>query len=103
APVHAYALEGLGTLRTRFDRSRARGLSRFVGRDDEMHVLQSALARAQQGDGQANGEPWRSGRHSNPCGSGAILRPYASTRRCVPTLVPTRRRALTTASRPPTA
>ena len=52
APVHAYALEGLGTLRTRFDRSRARGLSRFVGRDDEMHVLQSALARAQQADGQ---------------------------------------------------
>jgi len=52
APVHAYALEGLGKLRTRFDRSRARGLSRFVGRDDEMHVLQSALARAQLGEGQ---------------------------------------------------
>jgi class 3 adenylate cyclase len=30
APVHAYVLEGLGRLRTRFDRSRARGLSRFV-------------------------------------------------------------------------
>ena len=27
APVHAYALEGLGRLRTRFDRARARGLS----------------------------------------------------------------------------
>src|SRR5207253_11062708 len=26
APVHAYALEGLGRLRTRFDRARARGL-----------------------------------------------------------------------------
>src|SRR5437867_7661444 len=52
APVHAYALEGLGRLRTRFDRSRARGLSRFVGRDDEMRVLESALARAEHGEGQ---------------------------------------------------
>jgi class 3 adenylate cyclase len=52
APVHAYALEGLGKLRSRFDRSRARGLSRFVGRDDEMRLLESALARAEQGAGQ---------------------------------------------------
>src|SRR5437867_6346521 len=52
APVHSYALEGLGRLRTRFDRSRARGLSRFVGRDDEMRVLESALARAEHGEGQ---------------------------------------------------
>ncbi|MGH8675459.1 MAG: adenylate/guanylate cyclase domain-containing protein, partial [Burkholderiales bacterium] len=51
-PVHAYALEGLGRLRTRFDRSRARGLSRFVGRDDEMRALESALARAEHGEGQ---------------------------------------------------
>jgi class 3 adenylate cyclase len=52
APVHAYALDGLGRLRTRFDRSRARGLSRFVGRDDEMRVLAAALARAERGEGQ---------------------------------------------------
>jgi class 3 adenylate cyclase/tetratricopeptide (TPR) repeat protein len=52
APVHAYALEGLGRLRTGFDRSRARGLSRFVGRDDEMRRLASALARAERGEGQ---------------------------------------------------
>jgi class 3 adenylate cyclase/tetratricopeptide (TPR) repeat protein len=52
APVHAYALEGLGRLRTRFDRSRARGLSRFVGRDDEMRGLESALARTEHGEGQ---------------------------------------------------
>jgi class 3 adenylate cyclase/tetratricopeptide (TPR) repeat protein len=51
-PVHAYALEGIGRLRTRFDRSRARGLSRFVGRDDEMRVLEAALARAEHGEGQ---------------------------------------------------
>jgi class 3 adenylate cyclase/tetratricopeptide (TPR) repeat protein len=52
APVRAYALEGLGRLRTRFDRSRARGLSGFVGRDGEMRVLGSALARAERGEGQ---------------------------------------------------
>ncbi len=52
APVQAYALEGLGRLRTRFDRARARGLSRFVGRDDEMRLLESALARAERGEGQ---------------------------------------------------
>jgi class 3 adenylate cyclase len=52
APVRAYALEGPGRLRTRFDRARARGLSRFVGRDDEMLLLESALARAEQGQGQ---------------------------------------------------
>jgi len=51
-PVHVYALEGLGQLRTRFDRSRARGLSRFVGRDEEMSMLETALARADQGEGQ---------------------------------------------------
>jgi class 3 adenylate cyclase/tetratricopeptide (TPR) repeat protein len=51
-PVQAYALEGLGRLRTRFDRSRARGLSRFVGRDDEMRRLESALALSDRGQGQ---------------------------------------------------
>ncbi len=51
-PVQAYALEGLGRLRTRFDRARARGLSRFVGRADEMRLLESALARSEHGEGQ---------------------------------------------------
>jgi class 3 adenylate cyclase/tetratricopeptide (TPR) repeat protein len=51
-PVRAFALEGVGALRTRFDRSRARGLSRFVGRDDEMRVLEAALERADQSQGQ---------------------------------------------------
>ena len=31
APVRVFALLGVGELRTRFDRARARGLSRFVG------------------------------------------------------------------------
>jgi adenylate cyclase len=52
APVRAWALEGLGRLRTRFERARSRGLSRFVGRDDEMRLLESALARAERGEGQ---------------------------------------------------
>jgi class 3 adenylate cyclase/tetratricopeptide (TPR) repeat protein len=52
APLRVYALEGLGRLHTRFDRSRARGLSRFVGRDDEMRLLEEALVRAEHGEGQ---------------------------------------------------
>jgi predicted ATPase/class 3 adenylate cyclase len=53
--VRVYALEGVGRLRTRFDRSRVRGLSRFVGRDDEMHALESALARSARGEGRVIG------------------------------------------------
>ena len=55
ATVHAYALEGLSRFRTRFDRARARGLSRFVGRDREMAVLEAALERAHGGSGQVVG------------------------------------------------
>jgi len=54
-PVRVHELEGTGTLRTRLDRSQARGFSRFVGRADEMAVLESALARALEGDGQVVG------------------------------------------------
>ena len=35
-PLRVFELEGVGALRTRFDVSRARGFSRFVGRDAEM-------------------------------------------------------------------
>src|SRR5574341_2128816 len=41
APLHAYELQGVGALRTRLDLSRARGLSRFVGRDDEIAALET--------------------------------------------------------------
>src|SRR5207248_2862059 len=41
--MHVYELQGLGQMRTRLDVSRSRGFSRFVGRGDEMHVLESAL------------------------------------------------------------
>jgi class 3 adenylate cyclase/tetratricopeptide (TPR) repeat protein len=51
-PVRLFDLEAVGSLRTRFDRSRARGLSAFVGRDREMAALDAALERARSGSGQ---------------------------------------------------
>jgi class 3 adenylate cyclase/tetratricopeptide (TPR) repeat protein len=55
SPVRAYGLEGVGELRTRLDRSRSRGFSKFVGRGDEMASLETALERAVAGDGQVVG------------------------------------------------
>ncbi len=55
APLHVFELEGLGTARTRLDISRARGLSKFVGRADEMRQVEAALERALGGQGQVNG------------------------------------------------
>jgi class 3 adenylate cyclase len=54
-PVHAYELQGVGPMRTRLEISRARGFSRFVGRDEEMAALEAALARAGSGNGQLVG------------------------------------------------
>src|SRR5262249_48081997 len=54
-PVRIYELHEVGTWQTRFDLSRARGLSRFVGRDGEMEVLERALARVIAGEGQVVG------------------------------------------------
>ncbi len=54
-PVLVYELEGLGPIRTRLEASRARGFSRFVGRDEEMKALEAALARALEGAGQVVG------------------------------------------------
>ena len=48
-PLGLHELEGVGPFRTRLDRSRARGLSTFVGRDDEMATLESALDNAKAG------------------------------------------------------
>ncbi len=55
APVRVAELDGIGRMRTRLDRSRARGLSKFVGRDEEMERLEAALRRALAGDGQVLG------------------------------------------------
>ncbi|HXQ24177.1 MAG TPA: adenylate/guanylate cyclase domain-containing protein [Candidatus Acidoferrales bacterium] len=54
-PLRVYELQGVGQFRTRLDISRTRGFSRFVGRAEEMQVLESALARAQEGNPQIIG------------------------------------------------
>ncbi len=54
-PVRVFALEGPGEIRTRFEQARARGLTRFVGREADLAVLEQALAQAQAGNGQAVG------------------------------------------------
>ena len=54
-PVGVFELEGAGTSRTRLDVSRSHGLTRFVGRTDEMSILTTALARAKNGHGQVVG------------------------------------------------
>src|SRR6266542_2595730 len=51
-PVHVYELTGLGTLRTKLEVSRARGFSRFVGRDEETASLEAALGQALAGNAQ---------------------------------------------------
>jgi class 3 adenylate cyclase/tetratricopeptide (TPR) repeat protein len=54
-PVRVWDLRGVGEMRTRLDVSRARGFSRFVGRDAEMAGLESALEAAMAGNGQVVG------------------------------------------------
>jgi len=55
ALVEVFELEGVGTVRTRLDVSRARGFSRFVGRTDEMAAIEAALGHAIAGQGQVVG------------------------------------------------
>jgi len=54
-PVHVHRLNGLGAARTRFDISRARGLSRFVGRAADIRTLEDALEQTTAGNGQVVG------------------------------------------------
>jgi class 3 adenylate cyclase len=54
-PLRVHELQGIGRLRTRLDASHARGLSRFVGRGEEMQALEAALARAREGNTQVIG------------------------------------------------
>jgi class 3 adenylate cyclase/tetratricopeptide (TPR) repeat protein len=53
--VRVFELRGAGPLRTRFDVSRARGLTRFVGRDADLRTLEECLERVHQGNGQVVG------------------------------------------------
>jgi adenylate cyclase len=55
APQRVHDLEGLGSAQSRFELSRARGLSKFVGRGDELATLETALARAAAGQGSVIG------------------------------------------------
>jgi class 3 adenylate cyclase len=54
-PVRVHELAGIGSARSRLDRSRARGFSEFVGREAEMAALIDGLERARGGDGAALG------------------------------------------------
>ena len=60
-PVHVFELEGTGTVRTRIEASRLRGLTRFVGRQDEMATLEAALSRAREGQGAVVGVVGKAG------------------------------------------
>ncbi|MBW2444475.1 MAG: AAA family ATPase [Deltaproteobacteria bacterium] len=51
-PVRVHRLEDVGAVRTRLALSRARGFSSFVGREPELEMLEAALSRSVQGEGQ---------------------------------------------------
>jgi class 3 adenylate cyclase len=52
APVNVYEVLGPGPLRTHFELSTRRGLTRFVGRERELEQIRRALAEAISGRGQ---------------------------------------------------
>ncbi len=54
-PLRVLRLAGVGAARTRFDVSRSRGLSRFVGRANEVRTLEAALGAARAGSGAVVG------------------------------------------------
>ena len=54
-PLRVHELTGVGAARGRLDISRARGFSRFVGRGDEMKVLENAFEQAREGEAQVIG------------------------------------------------
>jgi class 3 adenylate cyclase len=54
-PLGVYELQGIGRLHTKIEASRARGFSKFVGRERDMAVLDDALERALAGNAQVVG------------------------------------------------
>jgi class 3 adenylate cyclase/tetratricopeptide (TPR) repeat protein len=54
-PVNVYEVTGLGSLRTRRQRSTGQGLSKFVGREREMAAMLRALEMVKMGQGQLVG------------------------------------------------
>src|SRR5207244_12837732 len=55
APLDVYELTGASPIRSRLHAAAARGLTRFVGRDPELHQLAVSLDRARGGAGQLVG------------------------------------------------
>jgi class 3 adenylate cyclase len=51
-PVPVFELRGLGVARTRLEAASLAGLTRFVGREHELHVLEERFADAEAGQGQ---------------------------------------------------
>src|SRR5437773_3412345 len=51
-PVEIFELVGAGSARTRLQAARARGMTRFVGRDVEMEQMRQAAEQARKGRGQ---------------------------------------------------
>ncbi len=54
-PLEVYEVTGVGQLRTRLQIAAQRGLTRFVGRQQELSQMQQALAHARAGRGQVIG------------------------------------------------
>lgn len=54
-PLQVFKLVGASELRTRFEVARAGDLTRLVGRESELQILETALERARQGNGQVLG------------------------------------------------
>ncbi|HEY2773885.1 MAG TPA: adenylate/guanylate cyclase domain-containing protein [Candidatus Binatia bacterium] len=54
-PMRVFELQGVGRHRTRLDVSRSRGLSRFVGRADEMKRLEAAIESTRAGNARVVG------------------------------------------------
>jgi len=54
-PVRVHRLVGVGDALSRFDRSRAKGLSRFVGRAADLRTLDDAVEQTDAGNGQVVG------------------------------------------------
>ena len=75
-PVRVHELTGIGTASGRVDVSRARGLSRFVGRDRELRALEGALEQAFAGEGQVVGLVGEAG-----VGKSRLCREFAERRR----------------------
>ena len=67
-PVNVYEVTGLGPLRTRLEVARARGFSRFVGREREMEALDAAWSRR----APATARSWASWPRRAPARAGCV-------------------------------